>query len=204
MGVFIDYVGQSATPAGGHYRLSCRTTGLTTTQASLVPIFSLRWTDPVHYFVLLDFKIGVGVNTAYTTAQIIDAYLYVARQYTVADTTNTTAVAVPSGNMAKMRDFGGSQMSSSSVSSILVANTAGMTGSTRTLDTQPIGASVLSCAAALGSGAESQLYSCNFGNDHPLVLGVNEGLVVTIFTAIVTPGTSQYYFNLRWAEVTQF
>ncbi len=202
MGVFLDYVGQGSTPPGGHYRLGCRTTNMGATLGANGCLFSLRWTDPVHFFVLLDFKIGFG-NTAFSAAQILDAYLYVARGFTAVDS-GQTQITSPVQNMAKMRDSGGAQMGTSLVNQIWVANTAAITAGTRTLDTQPIGSAVFGNANTLGNAYESQLYSCNFGNDHPLILGVNEGLVINALTAYAGTGTVQYYFNLRWAEVTQF
>ncbi len=201
MSVYVDYVGQGSIPAGGHFRMGLKT-GLTTILNSGDPVISLRWTDQSHQFVLHHCRAWANINTAFTTAQMVDLELFVARGFTASDTGGTAAL--PAGNMNQMRDVGGARMNTSGLGDLRAATTVALGVGTRTLDGNSVGVAMFNQANALASTWEAVMYDCRVNEDHPLILGANEGLVWTIATTQGAVGKVRYYVNLVWSEVLTY
>jgi hypothetical protein len=200
-GTYLDYIGTGVVVPGGHFRVGVATgstTGLTANQA----ICSLRWTDAAHQYILLKLKVYANINTAYSTAQLSDIALWFNRAFTVAPSGGTSVVPFGVTATGKVRDQGGS-MQNSLISTWQVATTGNLTVGTRVQDSRPIAYGQFNIIA-LGSTWETTLYDAAYANEHPVVLGVNEGLEVTIPTAQGSTGVVVYYLNWTWAEVNNF
>jgi hypothetical protein len=199
MGAWVDYLGTGATPPGGHYLVALATgatAGLTANQA----ILTWRWSDASHLLVLLNCKVSANVNTAYDAAQMIDAALWVNRSWSTAPSGGTTVVFKPNEN--QVRDVGGSMAPLQSFGSTCqVATTGALTTGTRVKDTYPIGYAQFNNSNALGNSAEVDIYNTVYGLDHPLMLGSNQGIEVTVPTAQGSTGKTVYYITLRVAVV---
>lgn len=202
MGAYLDYLGSGQPAAGGHFRLGL-STGSTTTIAGGAAILCLRWTDPAHYFVLLSCQIEAAITTAFTTAQLVDAALFVNHSWTTAPSGGTSVYPFAIPGTGKMRVQGGG-MQNSLVSTLQIATTAALTTGTRVPDSNAIGEVQLQTTNTLGGSDTRTLYSLDTLNDHALVLGVNEGIEIQIPTTQGAVGVVKYYVNLRWAEVTQY
>lgn len=163
-----------------------------------------RWTDPTNVAAILRCWTTVTVVTAVTAQRTDPLVLNVARGYTVAETTNVTAVAVPGTANNKMR----SRMGPSLMSSISVASAAaGMTGGTRTIDVAPIGSAgfgIGPALAGLGTGLAEDLLSTQIPGVSPAVLEANEGLQLTWGPTALATGTVTVGFGIAWLEQSSF
>lgn len=139
---------------------------------------------------------GAGVNVALTAGQAVGWGLNIARAFTVNETTGGT-LATLTGNNCKLR----TSYSTTGVASIAIANGANLTGGTKTLDTQPMGA-VVSGLVGLGTAVpESSLFDA-YSTGHPIICAANEG--VELVNLITWPAAGQVNFGItvHWAEVT--
>lgn len=208
MAFSLDYVGNPSSPAGGHYRLGLvtgGTTGLTANQA----FFCLRFAGPAPLqFALINMRLNANISTAFGTAQLVDAALWVNRNYTTSPSGGTTVLPFKP-NENQMRDVGGVGMQplggvGGVFAGIQISTTAALTTGTRTQDTNPIGYTQFNNSNALGNCAESEIFKLTPGVSHPLLLGVNEGLELTVPTAQGATGVVKYYVSMEFALINQF
>ena len=185
----------------GHYRAFGQTSAIAPNAGVVLGL--ARWTDTSRFAVITRVYTCLTVVTAVTAQRTDPLLLLPTRGYTVAETTNVTAVNI-GGNNAKNRvNMGTALMSSVSVAS----NAAGMTGGTKTNDATPIGAVAFGPAAiaALGTGiAVQDLYRYDKLAEHPFVLSANEGLLLTWGTTTLATGTVTVGFGIDWAEVAAY
>lgn len=181
---------------GGHYRA---TLSFSNTAAAAGPLASLRWNDTAHLFVLKRISVSGGISTVFTTAQVIDVVAQVARAFSVTDTGGTENAPIL-GNAQKQRAV---NMNTSLLASLRSANTA-LTAGTRTLDPLPFGGAVINQTAsnALGAGSTVDLYKLDAFGAHPVILGQNEGIVISPSTALGAAGVVKWQITFEWAEVT--
>lgn len=186
----------------GQYRFSTQIS-LVALQASSGNLLSFRWTDATRFCVINFIRLEC-LQTAAATATIWPSYrVLVTRTYTTADTTNTAAVTLTGNNMKKRTSMG-----TTLVSSILKsnANSAGMTGATRTNDTDAV-MELMTQQTITTTNQISYTKALDFttGGEHPIVLAQNEGIVVvgptTVFGAA---GTATLIVDMAWAEVTAY
>ncbi len=185
--------------AGGWCSLGAQAAALATTAAN-APVFSFRNISPK---LILVRRVGVGMiaTTGFTAAQKVDAALFVARAFTASDS-GGTAIAF-AGSNAKHR----TALNTPASLDCRIGSTGALTAGTRTLDANALcqtGSWALAATAgAVIAPSLSNLFAHDTG-DYPLVLAQNEGLVVTLPTALGAGGTVSLFVNLEFAEADAF
>ena len=189
--------------------------GATVSLAAAAHTAALRWTDATHYLVLMRLRVGYSVTGAITTSTPMDLQGVIVRGFTVDFTTNATVINMGTvSNTNKFRqNFGASLLGTKGPE---IATTAAMSGQTLTADTAPfamasyqglvaVTATGTAVAAPAGAAAPMQdLYKWDVLGGHPIVLSVNEGIVVQPVTAGPATGSVKYYVQWEWAEVRGF
>lgn len=170
--------------------------GLVTGVAANAPVGTIR--NGGNNLLLIR-RVGLGIvqTVAFTTAQLVDFGLTVARAFTVADSGGTPAVLT--GNNNKHRT---AMAALSSTIDARIATTGALTAGTRTLDSQPI-ASIGAWGGGAGTiqpKAADNLLNHSEG-DYPIVLANNEGLVLAPLTAMGGGGVVRLYWEIEFAEV---
>jgi hypothetical protein len=174
--------------------------GLMTLVAANGAIFSLR---NLSSNLLLVRRVGIGYTctTGYTAAQKIDFGLMVARAMTTSDT-GGTAIALVANN-TKLR----TSMNTFTSVDCRISTTAALGAGTKTLDTNhlsQIGGWTLAATAGVVIPFNSgNLFSHDAG-DHPIVLGMNEGINIMNLTVGGAAGVGIAYINIEVAEATSF
>lgn len=194
-----DYSGNSRVL--GFYRAVGSTTAAAPAASSVLA--ACRYGDSASFMVLLRLRVGISVITAVTgqaTPPIVASH---ARSYTASETTNITPLTL-TGNNGKMRT---TPMGSSLLTQMVVASAAaGVTGGTKTVDTIPFGAAVISPAlVAIGSGMPmTDLYKADNNGGHPVVYAQNEGYTLAWSATALATGTIQVTVETEWAELVVF
>ena len=159
-------------------------------------VFSLR-NIGTNNLIIRRVGCGVFIFTAFTTAQVVDFSLIVARSFTASDT-GGTAIAL-TGNNCKHRT------SLATVTNIdcRIATTAALTAGTKTLDTNTIGQTGgwSTGTANVIAPTLNNLFQHD-PSDYPLVLATNEGINIQVLTAMGAAGVGRFYANIEFAEVT--
>lgn len=205
-----DYAG-SGGQILGFYKVA-QASGATVSLGAAAHLASIRWTDPKNIAVLLRLRVGWAVSGAITAATIMDLQAVIARGFTVDFTTNSTAAnmaAVAKTNALRNR-MGSSLLG---VNGPRIATTAAMSGQTLTADSnpfamasfanQPSGNATVTQAIGVGHPMVD-LYKLDTNGGHPVVLGVNEGVLVQPVTAGPVTGSVKYYIEWEWAELAGF
>ncbi len=185
--------------AGGWCSIGVQSGALAATAAN-APVFSLR---NISAKLIMVRRIGIGLiaTTGFTAAQKVDAALIVARGFTVSDS-GGTAIGF-TGSNAKHR----TALNTPASLDCRISTTAALTAGTRTLDVNAL-AQLGNYAQAAAAGvviapALSNLFAHDTG-DYPLVLSQNEGLVITLPTALGAGGVANLFVNLEFAESDSF
>lgn len=183
----------------GHYRAFAQTAAIAPSASGIMGAW--RYTDTSSVAVITRIYTTVTVATAVTAQRLDPIVAVIARGYTVRDLTNATVVVL-TGNNAKTR----TSMGTTLAANMDVASTAaGMTGGTKTQDTNPIGAAALPGLAALGTAlATTDLYKWDQLGGHPVVLAANEGINLLWGATSTGTGTVTVGFGIEWAEVPSF
>lgn len=146
-------------------------------------------------------RVGVGFicTTAFTTAQIVDYSLIVARSFSASDT-GGTAIAL-TGSTNKHRTSLGVLTSVDA----RISATGVLTAGTRTLDTNMMAATGawIGAIGAVLTPSPSNLFAHD-PEDYPLLLAQNEGFIIQNLTAMGATGVGTAYVNLELAEATAF
>jgi len=202
MAAFQDYAGLVGNTPGGHYRLGFKT-GATIGYTANQAFFCWRWTQQALFARLLKLRVTAVIKTAFTTAQTTDIAMWRATGWTVAPTAGVSLTNVLNGEDA-MADAGVTtgmanlaQICPLAATNFAVANTAALTQGTLTLDGNPLAYDVLNIIA-LGSSDKVTLYDVAWGNEYPLTLSNNEGVVLTIPTAQGAVGSVAWYIDLTF------
>jgi hypothetical protein len=203
------------TNALGYYSVSGNT-GTYTALATLAPLVSFRWGSATGLAVILKVEIQVVTTTAATVAATNERQLIIARSFTVADTGGTAIVLT--GNNNKRR----TSQATSLVSDLRSGGP--LTAGTRTLDANPVsvawgwsgllstgtviggaGASAVGAARSVDGGAGFvKLLDATNGQDYPIVLAQNEGIIIRIGAAQPTTAANTTYWTITWAEVNSY
>ena len=172
--------------------------GALTGLAANAPIFSFRniGSNPV---VIRRIGVGFICTTAFTAAQIVDYSLIVARSFSASDSAGT-AIAL-TGSTNKHR----SSMAMLTSVDCRISAAAALTAGTRTLDTNIMAAagSWIGAVGAALAPSPSNLFAHD-PEDYPLVLTINEGIVIQNLTAMGALGVGTAYVNFELAEVTAY
>lgn len=193
----LDHVARG--PGGvvrGHYRGVGVTTAAAPAAASVLAALRFVPGDSGGVLAVLRVWARIVVVTAVTAQRNDPLALFVARSYTVSETTNAVAAA-----LSRMR----SNMNMVPQSNFLVATAAaGLTGGTKTLDSNSIGEAMPQAPlAGLGTGmVVTDLFRANTDEgQYPLILNPNEGLVVQWGATALGTGTVTVGIGVEVAEL---
>jgi len=181
----------------GHYRVF--TIGATGAIATGLQGF-LRYIGP-NVLVIHRVYAVVSVVTAVTGQATSPLQCFVARSYTVADTTAATAVTLKGADQAmrsNMGPIGANVQIYNATASATVCS-----GGTSTVDDNAFGALGLSGVVALGTTDQGDLYKWDQMGMHPLVLQQNEGIQMKWGTTLAT-GTAALGIGFEFAEVAAY
>jgi hypothetical protein len=172
--------------------------GALTAAAAGGAVFSLR---NLSSNLLLIRRVGVGfiTTTAFTTPQMVQYGLMVARNFTVSDS-GGTAISLISNN-TKYR----TTLALPTSIDCRIATTAALTAGTKTLDTNTLAVQG-GFSGAVGvtlAPAQDNLLQHTPG-DYPLVLGQNEGINIQNLLLMGAAGVGSFFVNLEFAEVASF
>lgn len=186
----------------GHYRaVGSTAAGLFTANVNLANLrFAPATGSP--FAVLLRLRASLAVAVAVTAQRLDPLAAFIARGYTVQETTSITALTL-SGNNARLRTSMGTPITTLGVASAA----AGLTGGTRAIDANPIGHAGLSGAAiaAVGTGQLAQdVYKWDTLAGHPPVLAPNEGVLLQWGATALATGTVVVTVEWEWAEALVF
>lgn len=189
----------------GSYRVA-QTVGLVVTQAANGTLFSFRWADATRFCVIHYLRLQEIQTSATATAALNDLryQVFIARGFTASDSAGT-AITLTGNSMKKRTSMGTSLVTDIRFSTVA----AGLTAGTRTLDSNPILELQTNVLAVFPTAGFSQPFSKELdltnGQDSPIVLAQNEGLIVrgptTVFGAA---GTGNLLVDMSWSEVTSF
>lgn len=188
----------------GHYSAFGQTAAAAFAAGANVAAFRYA-TDTNSIAIITRIYTCATVAAAITAQRTDPLVLFVARGYSVADATNATALAVV-GNAQKMRS---SNMGTSLSTNIAVSSAAaGVSGGTKTVDANAIGAAAFGAGgavAALGTGlAVTDLYKADQLSRYPLTLGYQEGVLLQWGPTALATGTVTVGFGIDWIEVASF
>lgn len=191
----------------GCYQVNTRTptyAGL----AIAAPLFSMRWGDATHIAIVTRVQIFVVTTGTATTVGLTERELVIARSFTASDTGGTAIVLTTNNN--KMRTSQGTSL----VTNMQVGGP--LTAGTRTLDVNAVasvagwsplttvGIVIGSAGAVAGSGFVN-LFDATNGQQYPIVLATNEGIIVRIGKDAEPAGaTQQTYLNVNWCEASAY
>lgn len=188
----------------GHYRIASVTGAILASSTNdVMPFFSFRWGNNSSAFAVIErISVGWALSTAFITqTSVIDADCIILRQFTaVAGGT----LLLPSTTSA-LTNMVSSTMNQSMVAAIRISTT-GTLGNTGTLDDNPFGCGCFNYNNHIGEAvATTDIYKVTAADQHPLVIGTNEGFTVRIITGwIGGTGVGSYYVTIDWAEVSGY
>lgn len=171
--------------------------------ASAGHVFAFRWPDATRFAIVKALKIRMAVITGFTAAQELGFDAFVARSYTAAHGGGTALTL--GGNNQKKRTAHGTSLITSAAD-IRIASATALTGSSFTLDANPIMAGsfkTLAAAATVQDGSYESYLDLS-AVDHPFVLAQNEGLVVRNQILMGAGGTVRWAVEIAWDEVTSY
>ena len=163
-----------------------------------LPIFSFR---NISANLIAVRRVGVGfiTTTIFTTAQIIDFGLIVARAFTVSDS-GGTAIALTGSN-------GKNRTSLGSLTSVdcRISTTANISAGTKTLDANHL-AQIGTWSGAAGTQLTPALDNLlsQGSASYPLILAQNEGFNIMNITAMGAAGVIRAYVNIELAEAGSY
>lgn len=172
--------------------------GLTAGVAGGGTLASLQWTSTAKRLALLSARAVAVVITPFTAAQEIMAQAFIARAFTVADSSGSPANTWTAGQQS----LGSANFDPSVIADLRVAGAAALTAGTRTLDSQAFLTlnSVQALAAASAANAPVIATYEPAPHRYPLILQANEGIVLANEIGLGAGGTVRWTWELEWAE----
>lgn len=166
--------------------------------ASASPVYSFRYTGPGLAVVKRVVMSAGNAGTGFASG-VANFTLFAARSFTASDTGGTAGTLT--GNNGKLR----TSFPTTGMGDIRISSTGTLTAGTRTLDTDPLGGSVVGVpttanASLLGPG--STLLDPKNAGDYPLVLATNEGFVIQ--ATVPATGTWSAAVYVEWDEYTAY
>lgn len=158
------------------------------------PVFSLRYTG-AQLCLVRRVRMSMSAIATGFAAGVARFDLFFARSFSASDTSGTAATLT--GNNGKLR----SDMATTGIGDIRIANTGVLSAGTRTLDTDPIAALAAGCTTTAGIiivPASTPLFEARPG-EHPIVLANNEGIVLQ--GTVPATGTWALAVSVEYDEV---
>jgi hypothetical protein len=189
----------------GAYSMSLVSGALTTVTGGTVGspqiVFSFRWAPATTTQLCMVRRVEIGFNdtTAFTSAQTLQWNMIVARSFTASQTGGTSA-AFTQTNTGKQR----TSMPNSAFAAggnIQIANTAALSGSSFTLDTQYLASIGGPVTATVGSSIPMTPIFQHTPGDYPLILANNEGFVINNGQTMGAAGVGNLIVNVEWMEL---
>lgn len=186
----------------GVYSLSSVTGLIAAGMAANKDIFAFRWHDATRLALVKRVTISLGNDATAFTAGTFSIGLFRALSFTASFTTNGTDIT-PTGSQNKLRTTGfGTTLLTQAY--ILSTSASGITGSTMTLDTSPVGIVTGGIPNVAGTNMSPPfaLFDQRPG-EYPLTLATDEGFVIR---AIAVPATGTWKLGVKvdWSEVTSY
>lgn len=179
-------------PTGNHYGIVA-TSGAITALAAGATLFSFRGPSTgVVYVTSLRTMVLETTVFDFTRLSWIDGYL--ARSFTASDSGGLTFTLTGNNCKSQTGDV------TTGVQDIRIANTGTLTAGTRTLDTSPNfnGTGILLQSAAVTS---AQTNAGTIGSTETVILGANEGIVLTTRFAFPATGVITLVIIMQWQEL---
>ena len=187
----------------GSYACGVSTGAITATLSANSNLFYVRWTDSTRYALIQKIWVNAYVTGTITAAVNFRLGAFFGTGFSVAPSANQTAATLTSRN-CKLR----TSMGTTLMTAIYSCTTAGMTGATITLDTQPFAEIGGNTGTAVGTqffgNAPAPIFQCWYGGIHPVVLAANEGICVQNLVAGPATGTFTCAFSVQWVEVDEY
>lgn len=187
---------------GGSYSLALQSGVMAAGMAAASPIFEFRWSSAS--LIALVTKVGLSAvndGTAFAatnTSCLFDVIR--ATAFTATDLTGSQNVTLTGKSGARATRFAPSQIQQTTTTNIVVSNTGALSGGTKTLDSNPLGAHA---GSGLGAGTTivllARLWDPLEAGKGPLELGLNEGLVVR--ATVAATGTWRFTIDIDWDEI---
>ena len=176
------------------YQLSALV-ALATTQAANGSLFSYRWGSTTHTAIIKSIKLS-HIQTAAATATIMPSFeIFVARSFSASDSIGT-ALTLTTNSFKKKTSNSITLLTDARKSTVA----AGLTAGTRTLDASPILQMPVNMTVTtpnISVYKAEKLYDSS-----PLILGVNEGIIVRGPTIVYgAADTSDLIVEIEWSEV---
>lgn len=160
-------------------------------------IFQFRWTQASNLAIIRGVYISAGSVTAFAAGRC-KFDLFFATSWSAAGTGGGTAT-ITGRNLKKRTSF-----ATTGVAEIRCITTTALGAGTKTLDGSPLATLAQGVSTAVGPivPAMTPLWKRDTGDEYPIVLANNEGLVIRAAVA----GTGTWYFGctVEWAELTSF
>jgi hypothetical protein len=181
---------------GGCFQVCVKSGSMAAGLASGATIFSMRNSSTTLNVILRRMRLHAWTLGTGFAAGFAVFNLTVARGFTSSDS-GGTVVSLLSKNGA----LRAATMSSSALADLRVASTGTLTAGTRTLDVNPVDSLTLSAPTGTNTSITSTPVSLfeRFDGDHPLVLGQNEGMLVT--ATVPATGVWGFAITAQWDEV---
>ena len=186
----------------GAYSLSVVSGVMAAGLAANSEIFQFRWTEASKLMVPRRITVSGGGITAFT-AGFGKYELILARGWTV-DGTGGTAILFTGADTQKKRATFAATVAPSNLG-VRIASTAALGAGTKTLDTNAFagqGFGVTATAGASLGGVGADLWLRDTGDEYPIVLAANEGLVVR--ATVPATGTWTFSVTVEWAEFSSY
>ena len=178
--------------------------GLLTTIAGNLPVFSWRWnpSTATNLCMIRRVEISFTTTTVFTSAQSLQYSMTIARAWTGIDSGGTSG-AFTQSNTGKMRTtMPTSQMSATGSNIQISTTTAALTpGTSRTLDTQPMAYLASPTFSTSPNINQLPIYQHQSG-DYPLIFAYQEGFVLTNIVTMGAAGVGNLAVNVEWMELS--
>jgi hypothetical protein len=187
----------------GSYSLYAPTGTIAAGLTGPLPIFQVRWASQSVVFILRKLRLTVGNTATAFTAGLASFDVRRLTGFTVADLTNGTQVVFTSGKSnVKSSRFVPTQFTQSGSVYVLNTSASGLTGGTKTADTNAVAGAQISLTATAGSvitPGVNLIDPADAGRE-PLEFYTNEGFEVRC-VAIPATGTWAAGLEMEWDEV---
>lgn len=184
---------------GSRFRMTARSGLLTTVAAKTASaghIAAFRNTSTTKSILVDRVRLDGSVITDFTTLQRLGFGLFIARGYTASHSGGTAQTLT--GNNGKLRT---SDPAISALGDFRIGDTGALTAGTHTLDAQPVTSADFGVPSD-GATVENKALAMEFSGDNgPIVLAQDEGLVLANMVLMGAAGTVALDLTIDWREV---